>query len=217
MKKISKAIFAFGVVALMSACSTVNKTAIVPITQKSNFEDTYTIIWNGKSEAYRFINGQYVRDETYDYVFNVIQKRYDNQWKSTKTLHRNHPNYDFKGGERSQSMYFELNFTQSENVVKTQLNTSLGNGSGVSDYEFREQMFEIKLLPKISYYNISKYAPYNKIKITQHYKYEEGVLLETVELFKEINGKIVPFMKNEETATFYLKNKLDKAPTTFKK
>ncbi len=212
-----KVILAISVITLMSACSTASKTAIVPLAQKVNFEDTYTIIWNGKSEAFRFKNGAYERDETYDYTFNVIQKRYENNWKSTKTLHRNHPNYNFKAGQRSQSMYFELNFSLKEDAIKTLLNTSLGNGNGITDTEFRAQSFVIDLFPKVKYYNISKLAPYNKIKITQHYKYEEGVLLETVELYKEVNGKITPFMKNEETATFYLKGKLNNAPTTFKK
>lgn len=215
MKKI---IFALGTVALMSACSSIKKTAIVPTTPKSDFEDTYTIVWNGKSEAYRFIDGQYVRDETYDYVFNVVQKRYDTKWKSTKTLHRNHPDYDFRGGQRSQTMYFEVDYYQNgETKLGSTLNTSLGGGKGVSDLEFREQNLIIQLDQNNPYYNISKYTPFNKMKITQHYNYEEGVLTETVELYKEKNGKITPFSKMEETAVFYIKGKLDKAPTTFKK
>jgi hypothetical protein len=215
MKKI---IFAISAVALMSACSTVNKTAIVPITPKLEFEDAaYTIIWNGKSEAYMYVDGQYVRNETYDYVFNVIQKRYDNTWKSTKTLHRNHPNYDYRGGQRSQTMYFEINYSQFEKQVKLKstLHTSLGEGNGFSDLEFREQNLIIDLNQNNPYYNISKYTPFNKMKITQHYNYEEGVLTETVELYKEKDGKITPFSKMEETAVFYIKGKLDKAPTTF--
>jgi hypothetical protein len=215
MKKI---IFAISAVALMSACSTVNKTAIVPITPKLEFEDAaYTIIWNGKSEAYMYVDGQYVRNETYDYVFNVIQKRYDNTWKSTKTLHRNHPNYDYRGGQRSQTMYFEINYSQFEKQVKLKstLHTSLGEGNGFSDLEFREQNLIIDLNQNNPYYNISKYTPFNKMKITQHYNYEEGVLTETVELYKEKDGKITPFSKMEDTAVFYIKGKLDKAPTTF--
>jgi len=213
-----KLIFTISAVALLSACSTVNKTAIVPTTPKSAFEDTYTIVWNGKSEAYIYVNGAYVRNETYDYVFNVIQKRYDNEWKSTKTLHRNHPNYDFRGGQRSQTMYFEVIYAMSgNNMLASTLKTSLGNGTGTSDMEFRKQSLVIDLNQKNPYYNISKYTPFNKMKITQNYNYEEGVLTETVELYKEKNGNITPFSKMEETAYFYIKGKLDNAPTTFKK
>ena len=163
-----------------------------------------------------YVDGQYVRNETYDYVFNVVQKRYDTQWKSTKTLHRNHPNYDYRGGQRSQTMYFEINYELTNKLqLSTTLNTSLGNGFGTSDIEFRKQSLTIDLNQKNPYYNISKYTPFNKMRITQHYKYEEGLLTETVELYKEKDGKITPFSKMEETAVFYVKGKLDKAPTTF--
>ncbi|CAG5087762.1 hypothetical protein [Parvicella tangerina] len=214
MKRIFIAISA---IALISACSTVNKTAIVPITPKSDFEDTYTIIWNGKSEAYFYEDGQYVRNETYDYVFNVIQKRYDKTWKSIKTLHRNHPNYDYRGGQRSQTMYFEVDYSLNGEKLTSTFNTSLGTGKGISDLEYREQLLTIDLKQKNPYYNISKYTPFNKMKITQNYNYEEGLLTEIVELYKEKDGKITPFSKMKETAVFYVKGKLDKAPTSFKK
>ncbi len=64
--------------------------------------------------------------------------------------------------------------------------------------------------------NASYFMPYNKFKITQHYNYEEGVLTETVELIKVKNGKETPFMKNEEKAWFFIKGKLNTAPTSFK-
>lgn len=64
--------------------------------------------------------------------------------------------------------------------------------------------------------NVSTFMPYNKFRITQYYDYEKGVLTETVELFKEKDGKETPLMKNEETALIFVKSKLDKAPTTFK-
>jgi hypothetical protein len=216
MKTTAQFILVIGTLVLINACGIAKKTTVVPTSSQIEFEDTFTIIWNGKSEAYRYVNGEYVRDNAYDYTFSVIQKRYDTQWKSVKNLHRNHPEYDFKAGQRSQNMYFELNFLQDNKDLKTTLSTSLGTGKGKSDPEFREQSFILDLVKKNAYYNISSMAPYNKIKITQHYNYEAGELLETVELYKEVNGKITPFMKNEERATFYIKGKLDKAPTTFK-
>jgi len=73
------------------------KTAtIVPHSNTTQIDDAYTIIWYGKSEAYYYQNDTYVRAPVYDYVFNVIQKRYDHTWKSIKTLHRNHEEYDGK-------------------------------------------------------------------------------------------------------------------------
>ena len=185
-----------------------NKAVIVPLSNTINLDDAYTIIWYGKSEAHIYKNGQYIRYPEYDYVFNVIQKRYQDTWKSIKTLHRNHESYDGKGGARSQSMCFEVAYKREWENLVSQLHTTLGDGTGISDGEFRKQTLEMKA-------DISKYAPYNMIRINQEYKYEEGLLIETVELFKKLpDGSELPFMKNEESAYFYLRWKLDAAPTS---
>jgi hypothetical protein len=188
----------------------VSGQVIIPLTDQVVVDDTYTIIWNGASIAYRMVNDTWERDPGYDYQFSVMQKRYDNLWKSVKTLHRMNPDYDGKAGQRDQTMYFELKYTSRNDSVICDLNSSLGNGSGFTDKEFRNQTIEFKVD------GISKFAPYDHIRITQEYRYEEGVLQETVFLFKVKNGKEVPFMKNEERASFYMKGKLDKAPTRFR-
>jgi len=193
-----------------TSCSN-SKTITVPLSQEAKIEDTYTIIWNGVSNAYRYVDGQWKRDETYDYVFDVIQKRYDNEWKSTKSLHRLHPDYDGRAGNRDQSMYFELKYAKgaSEKLLHSDIFSSLGTGMGKSDTEFREQQFTLNLT------DVSSFSPYNKIRITQHYQYEAGLLTETVELLKEKKGQDSPFMKMEEKAFFYLRGKLEQAPTVF--
>ena len=43
------------------------------------------------------------------------------------------------------------------------------------------------------------------------------VLHKAIEFIKEKDGIETPFMKNEETALIFIKGKLDKAPTTFKR
>ena len=200
----------FAALAGFTSCSN-SKTVIVPLSTEAKIEDTYTIIWNGVSNAYRYTDEKWQRDETYDYVFDVIQKRYDNEWKSTKSLHRMHPNYDGRAGDRDQSMYFELKYAKgaSDRLLRTDIFSSLGTGLGKSDSEFREQQFTLNLT------DVSSFSPYNKIRITQHYQYEAGVLTETVELLKEKNGQDTPFMKMEEKAYFYLRGKLEQAPTVF--
>jgi len=195
---------------ILASCSS-SKQLIVPLNRSVELDDTYTIIWNGVSKAYRYENGQWLRAESYDYQFDVVQKRYDNHWKSVKSLHRIHPDYDGKAGDRDQTMYFEVAY---KNLIDGQVNaiisSSLGNGTGTTDTEFRKSVLTM-YVP-----NASKFMPYNKFRITQNYNYEEGVLTETVELIKEKDGKETPFMKNEETALIFIKSKLDKAPTTFK-
>jgi hypothetical protein len=196
---------------LLLANYTTAQQSIIPPSTKLEFDDTYTIIWNGISKAYSYENGQWVRAETYDYQFDVIQKRYDNQWKSVKSLHRIHPDYDGKAGERDQTMYFEVLYKSLQDAkVQSVIQSSIGNGTGTSDVEFRVSELTM-YVPKPS-----KFLPYNKFRITQSYNYEEGKLTETVELILEKDGTEKPFMKNEETALIFLQTKLDKAPTIFK-
>jgi hypothetical protein len=205
-----KTLFTISVSALLwLAGFPVSGQVIIPLTDQVLVDDTYTIIWNGASIAYRMVNDTWERDPGYDYQFSVMQKRYDNLWKSVKTLHRMNPGYDGKAGQRDQTMYFELKYKSRNDSVICDLTSSLGNGFGFTDTAFRNQTIEFKVD------GISKFAPYDHIRITQEYKYEEGVLAETVFLFKLKNGKEIPFMKNEERASFYMKGKLDKAPTRF--
>jgi hypothetical protein len=192
----------------LTGCSVSNKV-IVPLSREVVVDDTYTVIWNGSSIAYRYTAEKWERDPGYDYQFSVMQKRYENQWKSVKTLHRMNPVYDGRAGQRDQTMYFELNYTSRHDSVICALNSSLGNGKGFTDSEFRNQTIEFKVE------DVSKFAPYDHIRITQKYKYEQGVLEETVFLFRKKDGKEIPFMKNEERASFFIKGKVDKAPTTF--
>jgi hypothetical protein len=194
---------------ILASCSS-SKQIIVPLSDSLDLDDTYTIIWNGISKAYRYENGQWVRAENYDYQFNVVQKRYDNHWKSVKSLNRMHPDYDGKAGKRDQAMYFEVTYKNLiDGKVQAIINSSLGKGTGTTDTEFRKSVLTM-YVP-----NASNFMPYNKFRITQNYNYEEGVLTETVELIQEKDGKEMPFMKNEETALIFVKSKLDKAPTTF--
>lgn len=211
MKKMIFALFATSVVAFSPACQT-SKNGVLPLSRSVEVDDAYTIVWDGISRAYRYENGQWVRAETYDYRFTVVQRRYENLWKSIKTIHRVHPDYDGKAGDRDQAMYFEVAYQNLVNgKVQAKINSSLGNGLGTTDAEFRNSVLTM-YVP-----NPSKFIPYNKFRITQNYHYEEGRLTETVELIKEKDGQETLFMKNEEVALIYLKGKLDKAPTIFKK
>lgn len=192
---------------LVTACGSFDSLTI-PLTATPAFEDTYTIIWNGYSKVYSYKNGSWVRAEAYDYQFDVIQKRYRNQWKSVKSLHRIHPDYDGKAGDRDQTMYFELSYDSTANGIRSTILSSLGQGIGTTDKEFRTTEFTLEITG-------ASFMPYNRIRINQNYQYETGLLTEVVELFKLEDGVEKPFMKNEEVAYFYIKGKLDHAPTKF--
>jgi hypothetical protein len=194
---------------LLASCTTAKKS-IIPVSDKTEFEDTYTIIWNGYSKAFAYEDGNWERAATFDYYFDVIQKRYKNEWKSVKSLHRIHPEYNGKAGERDQTMYFNVKYLALDQaIVVGQINASLGDGSVKTDPEFRKSEMVIDSKEQ------SAFIPYNKIRITQFYDYENGKLTETVELLKVKDGVETPFMKNEEEAYFYIKGKLNQAPTRF--
>ena len=193
----------------LTSCSSTQKITI-PVDSKVSFEDTYTIIWNGYSKAFVYQDEKWQRAETFDYYFDVIQKRYDKEWKSVKSLHRIHPDYNGKAGPRDQTMYFGLHYNSLLNgKVNGSVLSSLGDGTLLTDNEYRNSELVINLK------DANSFMPYNRIKITQNYDYENGKLTETVLLLKVKDGKEIPFMKNEEEAYFYIKGKLDKAPTKF--
>lgn len=181
---------------IFTSCSTAKK-AIIPVDSKQSFEDTYTIIWNGYSKAFVYKNDTWLRAETFDYYFDVIQKRYDMEWKSVKSLHRIHPDYNGKAGKRDQTMYFGVTYKDLQNnIINGTISSSLGDGTVKTDNEYRNSTIDIDLK------NANMFMPYNKIRITQKYDYENGKLTETVLLLKVKNGKESPFMKNEEEAFF---------------
>jgi len=208
MKKLSTYL-AIIITTFLSSCGTSSKVIIPTSETLPTIEDNYSIIWVGSGESYIYVDGNYQRNDSNDYSFEVIQRRYGNQWSSIKNMHRIHPNYDGKAGEREQTLFFRIDFTKRNEKIISKTNSSLGNGTGISDNEFREQLIQF------SVDDISPFTPYNTMRITQHYKYEEGVLLEIVELFKLSDGKEVPFAKIEERAVIFRPTILDNAPTKF--
>ncbi len=194
---------------LLASCSTTRESIIPYRTSLPSIEDNVTLVWVGQGRAYVFEESTYVRDETNDYAFEVIQRRYGNRWESVKNMHRIHPEYDGKAGPREQTMFFRIDFSLDEDSVISQVRSSLGNGAGHSDPEFRDQRLQF------SADGISSFAPYNTYRITQEYRYEAGELLETVELFKLRDGEEAPFAKIEETAAIFRPTKLASAPTRF--
>jgi hypothetical protein len=208
MKRLS-VFLAVAIATFFTSCGTSNKI-IVPLSKTlPSIDDNCTIVWVGKGESYVYLDGKYVRNESNDYSFEVIQRRYGNKWKSVKNMHRIHPEYDGKAGEREQTMFFGIDFSEQDGKILSTINSSLGSGKGVSDIEFREQTIQFAAE------GVSSFAPYNSYRITQHYKYEEGMLLETVELFKIKDGKETPFAKIEEKAHIFRPTKLENAPTKF--
>jgi major membrane immunogen (membrane-anchored lipoprotein) len=200
---------AVAIIVLLTSCGTSNKIIIPTSKTLPSIDDNYTIVWVGSGKSYVFVDGEYVRSESNDYSFEVVQRRYGNNWKSIKNMHRIHPDYDGKAGPREQTMFFGVEFSKQADKIVSRISSSLGSGSGISDNEFREQVIQFYVD------GTGSFAPYNTMRITQHYKYEQGALFETVELFKLKDDKEMPFVKIEERAMIFRAQKLENAPTKF--
>lgn len=182
--------------------------SVLPETETFSLLPLFSIVVVGEGQAYRFSEGAWMEVPSYNYEFTVLQRRYKNRWESIKEIHRRHPLYDGRAGQRDQTHYFIVRFDPAlDKRVEFFADTSLGKGKGWTDSEFRS--LAVELTPA----NISRFAPFNTYRITQSYKYEEGYLRETVELFKKKDGKEEPFMKMEEKAMIYVFQKLPGAPT----
>ena len=100
----------------------------------------------------------------------------------------------------------ELPALGSVSELKFNLRSSLGDGSGQIDPEFRAGTMEFEAR------DISMFAPFNRYRITQQYRYEQGELLEVVELFKKKGAVETPFMRFDERAGLFAPRRFDAAP-----
>lgn len=191
---------------LLSGCAR-SKAAPTPAFQAVAMDSALTLVWSGKGTAYRHLDGLWARDTTYDYGFTVVQRRGEARWNSIKTLQRHHVDYDGRAGDRAQTWVFELGYRREHDSLASQVASSLGEGEGRSDREFRRQRFEIQAS------GVGRFSPFTHFRIVQNYRYEEGLLIETVELFKRKDGKETPFMRMDEHAYIYARSRLPEAPT----
>lgn len=181
--------------------------AQVPLGADVASDSVLTLVWNGQGRAFRAgADGAWSRDSTYDYEFTVVQRRDGPRWRSVKTLQRRHPAYDGRAGDRAQTMFFSLDFSPAGDSLASRVASTLGEGRGRSDREFRTQRLEMAAD------GVGRFAPYNAYHITQRYRYEEGVLEETVELVRRKDGEEAPIMRIEESASIYARTRLPGPP-----
>jgi hypothetical protein len=166
-----------------------------------------TLMWVGRGECERLEHGAWVRRPELDYDFSVEQHRLGDHWESVKSLRRLHPDYDGAAGERTQTYFFRLAFGPADATqhVSAEVTTSLGNGTGVTDPEFRQAELTFSAA------GVSAMAPFDRYRITQTYDYEGGHLTELVEL----NQGTTPWVRNREVATLFAAHRYEHgAPTT---
>ncbi len=165
------------------------------------------LVWVGTGLASVHADGAWRRVPGQDYEFSVTQRRYAGHWESVKVQHRRHPAYDGSAGPRDQVHYFRIDLGNSEGDDSAfALQSDLGLGQGRIDRALRVGRMEFDAR------DVSMFAPFNRFRISQHYRYEEGLLLETVELFKKKGDLEVPFMRIEERAVLMAPQRFAAAP-----
>lgn len=191
----------------LTGCTTTQPN--LPLSKSDFIDPDKILVWVGRGESFIWKDGAWLRSEANDYNFSVTQRRYSKHWDSIKDMHRRHPDYDGSAGPRDQTMHFMLSYSKAEKGLKSEIKSSLGTGTGSTDVEFRKALLEIAAN------GISSFAPYNKYRISQSYNYEEGQLIETVELFKQTENGEVPFVKINEKAKLFSPTLFQHAPTRF--
>ena len=162
-----------------------------------------TLVWVGRGEAERLDAGQWRRVPAFDYAFSVEQRRYADHWESIKTLRRTDPAYDGSAGPRVQTYVFHLAVAPSATGAAYRIHSTLGDGVGQGDRAFRDAVLDLAA-------DVSRFAPFDRYRITQHYDYEAGALRELVEL----NDGDRPWIRNHEAATLFAPHRFDGPPTT---
>jgi hypothetical protein len=179
---------------LHSGCSSLRSP--LPLTGKAE-KPLKTAVYVGMGDAYRFVRGEWERLPSYDYEFSVVQWFHEDGWESIKEIHRRHPDYDGRAGDRDQTLYFRVKTGPAEGSSRTlHIQSSWGQGRGTADADLSNVVVEFSP-------DISRFAPFNTFRITQRFSFDEGRLRETVEILKKIDGQERPFMKIEEEADMY--------------
>lgn len=175
----------------------------VPLATGPTAPAEITLVWVGRGQCERFEDGRWVRRPEFDYEFTVEQRRRAGHWSSVKSLQRRHPAYDGSAGPRAQTYFFELELGSPDTSgrVAAQLTSSLGKGALRADREFRQAVMEIRA-------DVSRFAPFDRYKITQSYLYEQGRLEELVEL----DDGDHPWVRNREQAALYGPQRFAAAP-----
>lgn len=184
---------------LLVLCSCATAAPVLPLREGGPAKDDLVLVWVGQGLAERQEGGAWVRVPEFDYEFSVEQHRRGSRWESVKHLHRRHPAYDGSAGPRDQTLFFAIDY---EKDGTAHISSSLGAGQGKADVEVRETQLELLA-------DISAMAPFDRYRITQHYRYEQGLLEELVEL----NKGAQPWVRNREQAVLYAPGTFATAPT----
>lgn len=187
-------------VAAMTGCAGTPAPSVLPHHGVAETVPGSHLVWVGTGTSYRFSDVGWTRTPEQDYEFLVSQRRFAGHWESLKVQSRTHPEYDGAAGPADQTHFFRIEMGASDGADRAPvtLHSTYGDGTGCGTTDLAAFTLEFDAA------GVSRFAPYNRFRITQRYLYMEGLLLETVELFKaESDGSETPFVRIEERATLF--------------
>lgn len=189
-----------------SGCAT-RTTPTLPLSETPWPAPDLTLVWAGVGETYRFEEGTWQRAPSFDYDFEVVQRRYRTHWESSKTMRRRHPEYDGSAGPRAQNHHFTVRYGERRgNQIAFDVASTLGDGSGEASSRFETARMEFPAR------GAGGFWPFNTYRITQTYNYTDGTLEETVELFKRDDGEETPWVRVEERAVLFAPSSFEAPP-----
>ena len=157
------------------------------------------LVWVGSGTAWRHEKNEWVRTPEQDYEFLVRQNRFADLWESLKVQNRTAADYDGAAGDADQQHFFQIQYGEqnAEGALPVTVRSTYGDGHGTSDLDYKRAVLEINA-------DVSRFAPYNTIRIEQDYDYQEGVLTETVLLLEvSKDGEEQPFVRIDERARIF--------------
>lgn len=184
---------------LLTACGSAPPSVLSQMGAQPEVRAERELVWVGTGTSYVHDDGVWRRTPAQDYTFLVHQRRVGARWESLKVQNRHRPGYDGLAGPPDQQHMFVLEYAPPVSGARAiRVRSTYGDGQGTTDTTFERATLEFRAR------DVSRFAPYNWFRITQHYDYAKGTLRERVELFyREEDGTERPFARIEERARFF--------------
>ena len=178
------------------ACSSLHTP--LPLTEGPPHAVLSSQVFVGYAQAFRFIQGNGVRDPGYDYEFLVLEKRFPDRWETINEVHRRDPRYDGRAGSRDQTFYFVSRTSPSAGGgLDLSVEGTLGIGKG------HEEPGGAGFLVELTPAERGWFVPFDTIRIRQTREATRGRFEETVDLFSRKDGREIPFMRMWEEGVIY--------------
>ncbi len=183
--------------AILPVVACANLHTPLPLTEGPPPTALSSAVFVGYAQAFRFVEGNWVRVPEYDYEFFLLERRFADRWETIKEIHRLNPRYDGRAGPRDQTLYFTVRTSPAaDGGLDLVVEGTLGRGKG-HEAPGGELMIELASAER------GWFVPFDTIRIRQTRGPTKGQIEEIVELFSRKEGREIPFMRIREEGVLY--------------